>query len=95
MSRPVRRVMQRRGERVPYVHVVSLRQVERKSKEADHEHEKRSVEWQHSWIVSGHWRQQWYPSENTHHELYVQEYLKGPSEKPLLPPRGKLYKVVR
>lgn len=41
-------------------------------------------EWHHSWIVGGHWRNQWYPSANTHRPKYIAPYVKGPEDKPLL-----------
>jgi hypothetical protein len=46
--------------------------------------ESRDVEWKHRWIVRGHNRAQWYPSEEAHHVIYIAPYLKGPEDAPLL-----------
>lgn len=42
-------------------------------------------EWSHRWIVRGHWRQQFYPTTNTHRPVFIEPYVKGPEGKPLLP----------
>jgi len=44
------------------------------------------------WIVSGHHRAQWYPSEKSHHVLWIAPYVKGPEGTPL---KKKLYRVRR
>jgi len=46
--------------------------------------EEQAVEWKHRWIVSGHMRAQWYPSEGAHHLIWIAPYLKGPEDAPLL-----------
>lgn len=35
------------------------------------------------WIVSGHFRQQWYPSIGAHRPKYIDSYVKGPADAPL------------
>lgn len=47
------------------------------------------------WIVGGHWRKQWYPSEQKHKPVYILPYIKGPDDQPLKSSPEKLYKVVR
>lgn len=42
------------------------------------------VEWQHRWIVNGHWRMQWYPTLNDHMPIWIAPYIKGPEDKPLV-----------
>lgn len=42
------------------------------------------VPWSHRWVVSGHWREQFYPSENAHHTIWVDSYVKGPETLPLI-----------
>jgi hypothetical protein len=37
----------------------------------------------HRWIVSGHWRNQWYPSQGSHAPKWIESYLKGPDDKPI------------
>ena len=46
-----------------------------------------TVNWSHRWLVSFHWREQWYPSEQRHKSIAIQPYEKGPKDKPLWVPR--------
>lgn len=47
-------------------------------------HGSRNVEWDHRWVVSGHWRDQWYPSEGQHHQVWITPHIKGPENLPLV-----------
>jgi len=38
----------------------------------------------HRFIVSGHWRNQPYPSEGIHRQIWISPYVKGPEDKPLV-----------
>lgn len=92
-ERHVRRRLERQGfDHEPVVRVVELR---RKQAKSDHAGEHEAVDWSHQWIVSGHWRQQWHPSLNTHQPRWIMPYVKGPEDKPLKPPRAKVFAVVR
>lgn len=42
------------------------------------------IEWSHRWIVSGHWRNQYYPSKGLHEPVWIEAYEKGPENKPLV-----------
>lgn len=42
------------------------------------------VDWSHRWIVSGHWRNHWFPSQEMHKPKWIEEYQKGPEDKPLM-----------
>lgn len=57
--------------------------------------EERDVNWAHRWIVSGHWRNQWFPSLKTHRQVWIGSYVKGPEDKPLLLRRGRAFELVR
>jgi len=35
------------------------------------------------WLVSGHWRQHWYPKRQVHRPVWIAPHLKGPEDKPL------------
>lgn len=35
------------------------------------------------WVVEGHWRNQWYPSRETHRPKWIDSYVKGPQDAPL------------
>jgi len=72
------------------VSIVKLR------REVHHAHKGKGVpvEWNCQWIVSGHWRDQWYPSMRTHQPVWIRPYVKGPEDKPLRN-SSKLFAVVR
>lgn len=38
----------------------------------------------HRWLVSGHWRNQWLPSRNTHRLQWIAPHVKGPEGAPLV-----------
>lgn len=93
-SRQVRRQLARHGKKPEDVRVVSLRRTAHGTlHEGPGEH--RDVEWSCQWIVSGHWREQWYPSAGQHRPVFVAPYIKGPEDKPLKSPGEKIYAVVR
>lgn len=69
---------------VPLTRVVLLRTVDYvRTGEAPEPGE--GVDWQYRWTVRGHWRKQWYPSENRHKSIYIHGYVKGPTGKPFKP----------
>lgn len=41
-------------------------------------------EYQHQWIVRGHWRQHWYPSIQDHRPVWIAPHIKGPEGAPLI-----------
>jgi hypothetical protein len=43
-----------------------------------------SRDYSHRWIVSGHWRNQYLPSVDTHRLQWIAPYVKGPENKPLV-----------
>jgi hypothetical protein len=51
--------------------------------------------WHYQWIVSGHWRRQYYPGSNAHKPLPIAPYVKGPADKPLKAPAGDVFAVTR
>lgn len=82
------RGLRRRAERSGFatygeIRVVTLRRHYVPSLEdKDSEHE--DVEWSHRWVVKGHWRKQYYPSRDEHELIWIQPYVKGPQDKPLI-----------
>jgi hypothetical protein len=74
------------------VRVIELR---RKQIRPDSHADAEPVEWSHRWVVSGHWRQQWYPSLNANQPIWVMPYVKGPEDKPLKAPVERVFAVVR
>jgi hypothetical protein len=53
------------------------------------------IEWACRWIVSGHWRQQWFPSLQENRPIWITPYVKGPEDKPLKLPTERIFAVVR
>lgn len=76
----------------PLVRTVQLRRV---STVRDHDTVPHRVEWSHRWLVSAHWRQQFYRSTEEHRPVLILPYVKGPEDKPLKPPRAKVFAVIR
>jgi len=56
----------------------------RRAKNPQYEGEEREVEWSHRWMVQGHWRNQWYPSEKVHRQIWIAPHIKGPEDKPII-----------
>lgn len=52
-------------------------------------------EWACRWVVSGHWRRQYYASCGKHRPLWIHPYIKGPEDKPFVPPRPAVVAVRR
>jgi hypothetical protein len=73
-----------------YIVVVKLRRPKSKA-----EGESREVEWQHRWLVGGHWRNQWFPSLNRHRQIWINPYVKGPEDKPLVVRKARAFELVR
>jgi len=75
----------------PICHVITLRKTIH-----DHvEGEESFVEWSHRWLVRGHWRQQYFPSSNTHAPVWISPYVKGPEDKPFKTPLPTVYAVTK
>lgn len=72
------------------VRVVRLRRSEQR--ESD---QSRNVDWSCKWVVDGHWRMQWFPSEGVHKPVYIDSYVKGPEDKPLKARPETVFSVVK
>jgi hypothetical protein len=95
-ARQVGRAAQRRLARenpvVPPVHLVILR---RKAYRAINEETGHTVEWSCQWLVRGHWRQQFFPSDGSNRPIWIAPYLKGPEGKPIRIASETVYDVAR
>lgn len=94
---PVTRQRQRNVARIgwpgdPTVDVVELR---RRRYEPSGMTDDERKEWSCRWLVSGHWRSQWYPSLGVHKTIWVSGYVKGPDDKPLVVKGPRVYSVIR
>lgn len=73
------------------VNVVKLRVIVR---HAHHGESSEPVDWHCRWFVHGHWRDQYYPSEQCNRPIWITTYLKGPENKPIKD-ASKVFAVVR
>lgn len=89
-SRATRRRAEKEGRAESTINVIRLRKTIARPHKGEHE----LVEWTCQWIVSGHWRDQWYPSIRRNQPIWIAPYIKGPEDKPLRNP-GRLFAVVR
>jgi len=53
------------------------------------------VDWSCQWLVHGHWRNQFHPSDNSHAPVFIQSYVKGPEDKPFKASQQSIYATVR
>lgn len=74
-----RRAEHNRQVAPPFLQVVTLRRLE-----ADRQRDPKGqdVDWAWRWIVTGHWRHQFYPAEGVHKRIFIEAFVKGPEDKP-------------
>lgn len=88
LPRGDRRRLEKQDRPVPDIRTVLLRR-----KRIGPEGPRQSpIEWTCQWTVKGHWRANHW---NKNEPIYVNPYVKGPSDKPLKPRSEALYQVVR
>lgn len=67
----------------------------RREDQGGHEGDREPGEgYSYRFMVSGHWRHQWYPSKGEHHLIWIDPFIKGPEDRPLII-KDKVWKVVR
>jgi len=71
--------LRRAGHEPVHVRVVELRRPKTTSGTGDTDRE-----YQHQWIVRGHWRQQWHPKRQVHRPVWIAPHIKGPEGAPLI-----------
>lgn len=79
-SRAERRRAQRINLNISDVNVVELRRRSQPSLNGEHE----AANYSHRFIVKEHWRWQWYPSVNMHKQKFIESYVKGDPDLPLV-----------
>jgi hypothetical protein len=77
----------------PLVRVIQLRRAAAAQKASSEDNAE--IDWSCRWLVGGHWRNQPYPTLGIIRPIFILPYVKGPDDKPLKPPRAKLFAVVR
>jgi hypothetical protein len=53
------------------------------------------IDWSCQWLVQGHWRNQYHPSDQSHKPMFIQSYVKGPEDKPFKAPKERIFAAVR
>jgi hypothetical protein len=81
--RPERRRTQRAGLPPRDVRIIRLRRAVTAAREAEQQGGS-GRDWQHRWVVRGHWRNHWYPKMQDHRPKWIAPYLKGPDGAPLI-----------
>lgn len=59
------------------------------------EGERSNAEYSCRWVVSGHWRNQFYASTNERKLIYIMPFVKGPADKPMKTDERRVYQVSR
>lgn len=73
------------------VTVVTLR----RARQDQDDREPRTVDWAKRWVVSGHWRNQWYAVAQIHRLIWIAPFVKGPEDKPLVINKVRAFQFVR
>lgn len=97
-SAPVERHARRRLDRevgADFNRSLKVVLLRRKVGAKDHPDSEPHLEWSCQWVVSGHWRNQYYPKRERHEPKWILPYVKGPEDKPLKPPSERVFAVVR
>jgi len=79
VDRAARKRLRRAGQEPKPVRVVELRRPK-----SSGEHGDGNRDYQHQWIVRGHWRQQWHPKREVHRPVWIAPHIKGPEGAPLI-----------
>lgn len=91
---PLERLTARRVRRYKIPEHVTVVQLRRRESNQKHVGET-SVEWQHRWMVRGHWRNQPYgEGRRDVRRIWIHPFVKGPADKPLVQTQ-KVYALTR
>lgn len=91
LDRAARHRLEKADVEYPLLRVIRLRTPEKRAGTDDHA----AVDWQYRWLVRGHWRQQFHPSDQSHRPVWITPYVKGPDDKPLKVPDQSVFAVVQ
>jgi hypothetical protein len=94
LPRQQRRWLERKDKPVPNISTVTLRRRTNGQSPATTP-ESIPAEWSCQWLVRGHWRQQYHPSNGERRPKFIAPYLKGPDDKPLKTPAERVFMVKR
>lgn len=79
-TRQMRRAAERRGRTIDPVRLTRLPRMSHSGSG----NAQTDRDYTHRWVVNGHWRNQWYPSMQSHRPKWIAPYIKGPDDKPLV-----------
>ncbi len=82
MPNQLKRAQRRNPKFNPAIHLVRLHRRVRTEYTGFHGFNR--PDWQHSWVVRAHWRDQYYPSTGEHKPILIWSYIKGPADKELI-----------
>lgn len=82
LPREVRRRHKREGYTMPRYSVVRLRRHSRPGAKDDEAERKWRLNYRT--VTRGHWRQQWYPSLQSHRQIWIDEFIRGPEDAELV-----------
>lgn len=91
LPRSSRRRLERAKMQDTRTTVITLRRPRSPRKEGEGE----PVHWKNRWIVGAHWRNQWYPSLGRHRQIWINEHIKGPEDRPLSLRKGRAFNFVK
>jgi hypothetical protein len=90
-SRPIRRHLPKAYTAEPVIKIIQLRRRSPATTSGTAEQRDYSCRW----LVRGHWRNQFYPSSQSHRPRFIPAYVKGPDDKPLKATKSAIFAVVR
>lgn len=92
-SRTERRRAERAGWDTNNIRVVDFMTTRTTTSTGSADSAETGVEWSQQWWVSGHWRNQWYPSLQQHRLRYIAPHIKGPQDRPLGAPPRRVFRI--
>ncbi len=77
------RAVDKRGRKRTHVDQITYVDIHRTARSGNTDSES-SRNYSHRWVVRGHWRRQWYPSQERHIPIWITDHIAGPDDKPVL-----------
>lgn len=77
------RAVDKRGRKRTHVDQITYVTIHRTPRSENTDGEA-SRNYTHRWVVRGHWRRQWYPSQDRHIPIWITDHIAGPDDKPIL-----------
>lgn len=78
------RAVDKRGRKRTHVDQITYVNIHRAARSESADEAPMARNYSHRWVVRGHWRRQWYPSQNRHIPIWITDHIAGPEDKPVL-----------